>query len=114
MCFQRLSRGLDLGQSLALFEAALLLEAHNLEAVEVGQVLSPLDLVALLGPAGLSPLAVDLGLLPELAESSLAGAARKVLNDEAGEKALLERDGLPGDGELGVGGDALDKDLYPY
>jgi hypothetical protein len=112
MSFQRLSRGLDLGQSLALLESALVLKAHDLEAVEVGKVLSPLHLVALLGPVGLRPLAVDLGLLPELAEGSLAGAAGKLLNNEVGEEALLEREGLPGNDEIGVRGDALNEDLF--
>lgn len=55
-----LCRGLDLGQSLALLESLLLLEAHNLEALEVGQAAPPRNLVALLGPVRLLPLGVDL------------------------------------------------------
>lgn len=54
-----LCRGLDLCQRLALLEPPLLLEAHHLEAVKVGQVLPPLDLIPLLGPVALLPLGVD-------------------------------------------------------
>lgn len=78
-------RGLNLGQSLALFETSLLLEAHNLEAVEVGQVLPPLDLVSLLRPVALLPLGVDLVLFPELLDSAISGAADETLYLELGQ-----------------------------
>lgn len=97
-----LRRGLDLDQGLALFETALLLEAEDLEAVEVAQVLSPLDLGAALEPVGLLPLLVDLGLLPELLDGAGTGATGQVRDNERGEKSVGERDGLAGDGELGV------------
>lgn len=42
----------------------LLLQPHNLEALEVGQVLPPLNLGSLLGEAALSPLAINVLLLP--------------------------------------------------
>lgn len=83
-------------------EAALLLEAHDLEAVEVGEVLPPLDLGAALEPVGLLPLLVDLRLLPELLDGALAGAARKLLDDQRREEGGRERKRLAGNGELGV------------
>lgn len=98
----QLCGGLDLGQSLALLESSLLLEAQNLEAVEVGQGLSPLNLVALLGPVAALPLGIDLGLLPSLGEGGLSGASGQVLNDELGEESLAEVQGLSGNLELGV------------
>lgn len=64
--------GLDLGQSLALLESSLLLESHNLEAIEVGQVLPPGDLLTLLGPVALLPLGVDFVLLPKLPDGTVA------------------------------------------
>ena len=75
--------GLDLGQSLALFESSLLLESHNLEAVEVGKTLPPLNLIALLGPVGLLPLGVDLGLLPQLSDDASSRAAVQILDDQS-------------------------------
>lgn len=103
MCELSILRGgLDLDELLALLEAALLLEAQDLEAVEVGQVLSSLNLGAALEPVGLLPLLVDLGLLPELLDGAGAGAAGQVLNLEGRQEGVGEGDGLAGDGELGV------------
>lgn len=98
----RLCRGLDLGERLALLEAALLLEAENLEAVEVGQVLPPLDLSAALEPAGLLPLLVDLGSLPGLLQGAVAGAAGELGDSQGREKGGGERKRLAGNSELGV------------
>lgn len=93
---------LDLGQRLALLESSLLLEAQDLEAVEVGQSLSPLNLFALLGPVAALPLGVDLSLLPGLGKSGLSGASGQVLDNKLGEKSLGEVQGLSGNLELGV------------
>lgn len=99
-CFLR--RGLDLGQLLPLSEAALLLQAHDLEAVEVGKVLPPLDLGPALVPVGLLPLLIDVGLLPELLQSSMADAAGKLVDDEGGEEGRGEAKRLTGNDEIGV------------
>lgn len=103
--------GLDLGQRLALFESSLLLESENLEAVEVGETPSPLDLVALLGPVSLLPLGVNLALLPKLSDDTVSGAAVETLNDQGREEDLGEGNGLSGNGELRVGGRTIDENL---
>ena len=97
-----LCRGLDLGQSLSLLESSLLLESQNLEAVKVGKTLPPCDLVSLLGPVGLLPLGVDLGLLPQLLDGAGSGAADETLNAQGREEDLGEGDGLAGGGEFGL------------
>lgn len=108
---RHLCGGLDLGQSLALLESSLLLESQNLEAVEVGQVLPPLDLLALLGPVALLPLGVDLVLLPKLLDGTVSGATDEAFNDELGEQALGQGNGLSGDSQSRVGGGAVDENL---
>ena len=100
--YTHLCRGLDLGQLLALLESLLLLEAHNLEAVEVGEALPPGDLRALLGPVGLRPLGVDLVLLPLLLEGGVTGTAEEALDLERREESLGEGERLPGDSKFGV------------
>lgn len=104
--------GLDLGQSLALLESSLLLESENLEAVEVGETLPPLNLIPLLGPVGLLPLGVDLGLLPGLSDGAASGAAVEALDDKGREEDLAEGNGLSGNGELGLGGRTVDENLF--
>lgn len=94
--------GLNLGQSLALLKSSLLLEAEDLEAVEVGKTLPPLNLIPLLGPVGLLPLGVDLGLLPQLSDDTGSGATDETLNAQGREKALGEGNGLSARGEVGV------------
>ena len=106
-----LCRGLDLGQLLALLEAALLLEAHDLEADKVGQVLPHLDLSPALVPVGLLPLLVDLGLGPGLLDGAGASATGERLDDEGRQEGVRKGQRLAGDGELGVLGGAIDKDL---
>lgn len=54
----------DLVEDAALLEPPLLLEPHDLEAVEVREALSALHLLPALEPVGLLPLGVDLVLLP--------------------------------------------------
>ncbi|KAI6753107.1 hypothetical protein HG531_005276 [Fusarium graminearum] len=105
-------RCLDLGQSLALFESSLLLESENLETLEVGKSLPSLHLVPLLGPVGLLPLGVDLGLLPELSDNTSSGTAVQALNNERGEENLVEGNSLSGSGEASVRGRAVDENLW--
>jgi hypothetical protein len=95
-----LSRGLDLDQGLALLEASLLLEAHDLEAVEVGQSPAALALLLALGPAALLPLCVDLGLLPELLHGTGTGSTGQLLDDERSQQGVGQGDSLSGNGEL--------------
>lgn len=107
----QLCGGLDLGQSLALLESSLLLESHNLEAVEVGQVLPPLDLVALLGPVALLPLGIDLVLFPKLLDNTVTGSTEEALDDELRKQALGEGDGLTRNRQGGVSGRTVDENL---
>lgn len=97
-----LCRCLDLGKSLALFEPPLLLQPHNLEALEVGQSLPARLLHALLGPVALLPLGIDAGLLPSGRDGSCAGTTGELVDDESGQKQVGERERLAGNGELGV------------
>lgn len=93
---------LDLGQSLALLEAALLLQPQNLEAVEVGEGLPPLVLDTLLVPVGGSPLAVDLGLLPGGLDGTAPCGTGQLVDDDGGQEDIGQGNGLPGN-TAGVG-----------
>lgn len=90
-----------LGHSLLDLESPLLLEDHDLEAVEVAQ--SPSELLGgdLLGVGGLGPLGLDAGLLPELGNGAGAGAAGKGGDGKAGEGDVGESERLAGDGSVG-------------
>lgn len=90
----------------------LLSQAHNLEALEVGELLALDGALAVLGPGAVVPLAVDRVLLPESLEGGVAGGAGKLLNDDGSQREVRERGGVAGDGSLGVGGRTLDKDLF--
>lgn len=94
--------GLDLGQGLALLESALLLQAHDLEAVKVRQRRPLRLLVSLLGPVGLLPLLVDFGLLPSLLDGGAPRAAGQVGQNELGQDAVGKGDGLPGHSQARV------------
>ena len=93
---------LDLGKRLVLLEASLLLQPHDLEAVKVGQTPATLLLQLLLGPVGLLPLGVDLGLLPRLLDGAGPGAAGQLLDRELRDEDVGERDLGAESGELGV------------
>jgi len=108
---RRSSSGLDLGKSLVLLEAPLLLQPHNLEAVEVGEGLAALLLEGLLGPVALLPLSVDTSGLPSLLDGTRPGTTGKLLDDDGCEEGPRERNGAAGSGELGVGGRSIDKHL---
>jgi hypothetical protein len=93
------------------FQTHLLPEAHDLEALEVVEF-SPLGLLsALLGVVGVVELALDLLGLELLLEGDSAGAAGKLLDDEASERQAGERGGVTGDSGLDGGSGTLDKDL---
>jgi len=74
----------------------LLLRYHNLESVKIGKVGSLLLGGKLLGPAGLLPLGLDLGLRPCLLEGLGAGVAGD-LDGKVGEGDALVGDDLTGD-----------------
>lgn len=94
-----LCRSLDLGQRLALLESSLLLQAEDLESVEVGQRCALGLLVLSLGPVRLLPLLVNLGLLPELLNSRSPRAAGQVGQNEVGKNGMGEGNGLSGDSQ---------------
>lgn len=106
--------GLDLGERLALCESSLLLEAEDLEAVEVGQS-RPLGLPVLrLGPVGGLPLLVDLGLLPELLDGCRPRSAGEASDDHVGQKDVGEGNGLSGNSQGGIGSGTVDQGLYKH
>lgn len=96
---KRLCGGLDLGQSLALLEATLLLQAQDLEAVKVGQRRALGLLLPLLGPVGGLPLVVDLSRLPVLLDGRSPRAAGHVGQGELGQDDAGEGNDLAGHGE---------------
>lgn len=98
----RLCRSLDLGQGLALLESSLLLQAEDLESVKVGKLGALALLLLSLGPVGLLPLLVDLGLLPELLDDGGPHAAGQVGQNEVGQDDLGERNGLAGNSQGSV------------
>lgn len=85
----------------------LLLQDHDLEAVEVGQPTAELAGSDLLSPGRLSPLVGDTSLLPVLGDDTGAGTTGKLGDDDGGEGNVSESDGLAGDTGLG----AVNKDL---
>jgi hypothetical protein len=89
----------------------LLSESENLEALEVGQVLPPLSALSLLSNAALSPLSIDLVLLPELLDGATAGSAGEFGNDEGGESGVSERKGVTGNDLVLLGGRTVNQDL---
>lgn len=89
----------------------LLLESHNLEAIEVGQVLPPLSALGLLGVVALSPLAVDLVSLPELGDRAGASGTGHLGDDEGGQGGVGESEDMTGDDLLVVCGGAVNQDL---
>lgn len=98
MC--RLCGCLDLDESLALLESSLLLEAQDLESLEVGEGSALLLDGTGLGPGGLLPLGVDLGLLPEALDGTGAGTTGELLNDERCEENVGEGKRLSEDNKL--------------
>jgi hypothetical protein len=97
-----LCRSPDLGQSLALLEPPLLLQPHDLEAVEVGERRAALLLELLLGPVALAPLGVDASSLPRLLDGTGPRATGQLLDNDRGEESPGELDNTAGSRELGV------------
>ena len=89
----------------------LLAKSEDLEALEVGQVLPPLDAQGLLSKVALSPLAVDFVLLPELAHGASAGGAGQLGDDEVGEGGVRERKDVAGNDLLLLGGGTVNQNL---
>lgn len=89
----------------------LLLQSHNLEALEVGQVLPPLNLGSLLGPAGLSPLAINVLLLPQLLNSASAGTAGGLGDDEGREGGVVKVQRVTRDNLVLLGRGTIDQHL---
>ena len=87
----------------------LLPELQDLEALEVVELPPLLELSALLGPAALGPLLLDLVLLPLLCDKATSGGAGQLGNDDGGEGHLGEGNSLARHG--GVLGGTVDKHL---
>lgn len=106
---QHLSGGLpDLSVRAADLVSPLLLQDHDLEAVEVGQSTAELAGGDLLSPGRLGPLVGNTGLLPELGDNTSAGTTGQLGNDDGSEGDVSKSDGLAGDtGLRAVNEDAL-------
>ena len=98
--------------AIVLSSTHLLSQAHNLEALEVGELLALDGALAVLGPGAVVPGAVNTNLLPESLKGSVTGGAGKLLNDDGSQREIREGGGVAGDGSLGVGRGTLDKDLF--
>lgn len=107
---RHLCRSLDLGEGLADLVSLLLLEAEELEALEVGQGFSALCPQAALGPLALEPLLVDLGLLPELLQCAGAEGAGDFELD-VGEEDIGKGNSSLGYGELLLGAGSINQNL---
>jgi hypothetical protein len=89
----------------------LLPESKYLEALEVVKVLPALGTVGLLRDAALSPLAVDLVLLPKLLDGAGSGSTGKLGDGEVSEGGVGERKNVTGDDLLLLGGGTVNQDL---
>lgn len=87
--------------------AALLLEEHDVESVKVRERATGLDGSTLLGPAGLSPLLGNTGLVEELLDGGRASATGETGDGELGEGKVLEGERLASD----TGGGGVDDGL---
>lgn len=91
----------------------LLAESHDLEALEVGELL-PLDgALTVLCPCAGVPGGLDSGLLPGSLEGGVASGTGELGNNNGGKRNVGERDGVARDDSLGLGGRTLNKDLFP-
>lgn len=84
-------------ESLAEGSAFLLLEDHDVETVEVVQSLPLLCLVDLFGPSARVPLALWVGLFPDLHKRSLTGTAGELGEDNGCQGAVAVAQGLAWD-----------------
>lgn len=81
---------------LAELSALLLLEEHDVEAVEVRGLLSLLGSLDLLGPGAGGELGLGVDLLPHLHDAGMAGTAGKLGEDDGGQSALAVSESLAG------------------
>lgn len=103
---------LDLGQSLALLKAPLLLQPQDLEAVKVGESLPPVILQTLLVPVAGLPLAVHFCLLPGGLDGTVPRATGQIGNDNRSQKDISKGDCLPGDTtRVGICRGTIDENL---
>ena len=89
----------------------LLSQSEDLEALKVGQVLPPLGALSVLRVVALSPLAIDLVLLPQLLHGTSAGSTGELGDNEVGEGSVGERKDVTGDDLLLFGGGTVNQDL---
>ena len=89
----------------------LLSQSEDLEALKVGQVLPPLGALSVLRVVALSPLAIDLVLLPQLLDGTSAGSTGELGDNEVGEGSVGERKDVTGDDLLLFGGGTVNQDL---
>lgn len=90
----------------------LLLQSHDLESLEVGEI-PPLVLgLCLLGPAGLGPLLIDLGLGPQLLDGTGTGGAGETVDGEGSEGDGGKSDGVTGNNRALLAGRTVDQSLY--
>lgn len=108
-----LRRGPNLGESLALLEAPLLLQPQNLEPVEVGERLAALLLELLLGPVVLLPLSLHTSSLPRLLHGRGARTTGELLDNDWSEESVGEGNDAAGGGEPFIVGGAVNESLNP-
>ena len=94
-----------------IYSTHLLPQSHDLEALKVSEVPSPLLLSLLLRERALAPLLVDLVLLPQFADGTGAGGAGEFSDDEGSERDVGEGDRLTGNDLVLVAGRTIDQDL---
>lgn len=75
----------------------LLLQSHDLETLEVGQVLPLLTSLSPLDVRAVGPLLVDLVLLPQLLNGASTGGTGKLGDNERSEGGVRERENVTGD-----------------
>ena len=92
----------------------LLSQAEDLEALIVGQVLPPVGALRLLSVVALSPLAIDLVLLPQLLHGASTGSTGELRDDEVSECSVVEREDVTGDDLLLFGGRTVNQDLFDF
>ena len=95
---------------------ALLLEEHDVEAVEVGEVPPLLGSLALLSPRGLLPLGDNLGSVEDLLDGRSTCGTGQLLENVRGEDESSVSEGLAGDTSRGTVDESLgtNKQLGQY
>lgn len=93
-------------------QAYLLPQPENLEALKVAQLAPPAAARAPLRPGAGVPLLLQLVLFHLLLDGAGAGRVGDAWHDNVREGDVLEGGGVAGDGLCGVGGGAVDEDLW--